>query len=210
MPKKCLQCSETAPYACEKDLCGRCCEPQCKPNVHKKPRRVVRGTSGRQARLRTIQSWKAANKRFRLECKNARCGQLAGELGISKKQLRRAFLCDLIEEARLRREPLQGSPTGNLACDETEALAAALLAPVQRRVGLIDDLIEGGEDIVAELDLSDGGISSHCQSYRESDDSLLRKRGVEYSIYSVALAETGGAAKHAAKFDIFTEDFSAA
>ena len=147
MPKKCLQCSETAPDACEKDLCGRCCEPQCKPNVHKKPRRVVRGTSGRQARDRTIQSWKAANKRFRLECKNARCGQLAGELGISKKQLRRAFLCDLIEEARLRREPLQGSPTGNWACNETEALAAALLAPVKVRAGLIDDLLEHGEPV---------------------------------------------------------------
>ena len=145
MPKKCLQCSETAPDACQKDLCGRCCEPPCKPNVHKRPRRVVRGSSGKQARLRTVESWKAANKRFPLECQNVRCNQLSSALGMTMRQLRRAFLYDLIEEARARQDLLRGSPAENSAIDENEALAAALLAPVQRRVGLIDDLIESHE-----------------------------------------------------------------
>ena len=66
---------------------------------------------------------------------------------MTKRQLRRAFLHDLIEEARARQDLLRGSPAENSAIDENEALAAALLAPVQVRVGLIDDLIESHEPV---------------------------------------------------------------
>ena len=66
---------------------------------------------------------------------------------MTMRQLRRAFLYDLIEEARARQDLLRGSPAENSAVDENEALAAALLAPVQVRVGLIDDLIESDEPV---------------------------------------------------------------
>ena len=145
MPTKCKQCTETAPDACCLGLCGRCCDPPCAVNIHKKPRRVTRGVCGRQARLRTIQAWKVANKHFRVACRDARCGQLSSALGISKNQIRRALLNELIVEARLHREKCSASNKEQMQHDEIAALGASLLAGHVKRNEMVDELLQSGD-----------------------------------------------------------------
>ena len=159
MPKQCVQCNETAPDQCLRNLCGRCCEPPCSPNVHKKFRRVMRGNAGKKARARSIQAWKQANKRFREVCKQPRCSQLSEALGITKKELRRALLDDLIEEARVRRGALPELPSDSQVDDDNVALGAALLTRVQVREDIIEDLLESGDPAAFEP-TQDFGASS--------------------------------------------------
>lgn len=56
--------------------------------------------------------------------------------------------------------------------------------------GLIDNLIEGWEDIVTKLYLCDSGMPGNSQPNSESDNTLLGKRSIENPIDSVALAES--------------------
>ena len=73
----------------------------------------------------------------------------------------------------------------------------------------VDDLIEGREDIVSELNLSNGRSTSASCSNGEASDTLLAQRRVEHAISAVLLVEAHSAAEHTAKLDILTENESA-
>lgn len=76
-----------------------------------------------------------------------------------------------------------GGPNGERSALELSSRPVSVLGC------LVDDLVEGGEDIVAELDLGYRGVSGHCQPDRESDDALLGQRRVEHPVHSVPLAQ---------------------
>ena len=105
----------------------------------------MRGIAGQQARARSIQAWKQANKRFREVCRQDRCKQLSASLGITVKQLRRAFLDDLVEEVRSRRSPEDVVPENAPECDDPSALGAALMTRAQIRNEIIEDMLASGE-----------------------------------------------------------------
>ena len=73
----------------------------------------------------------------------------------------------------------------------------------------VDDLIEGREDIVSELNLSNGRSTSASCSNGKASDTLLAQGSVEHAISAVLLVEAHSAAEHAAKLDILTENESA-
>jgi len=182
MPTKCKRCTETAPDACSLGLCGRCCDPPCAVNIHKKLRRVTRGVCGRQARLRAIEAWKVANKHFRAACRDARCGQLSSALGISKNEIRRALLRELIAEARFRREQWSASHKKQMERDEIAALGASLLARHVERNEMVDDLFQSGDPFTI-LPTSDFGPGSDFvpdwSVDSESDNEQTRDVGEE-------------------------------
>jgi hypothetical protein len=68
-------------------------------------------------------------------------------------------------------------------------------------------LIEGREDIVAELNFCDCGMASNCQADGEAQNSLLGKWSIEYSVDSIAFAKSMSAAENASEFDIFSKNF---
>ena len=54
---------------------------------------------------------------------------------------------------------------------------------------LVDNLIEGWEDVVSELDLGDSCLSNTRQPNSEASNTLLAKRAVEDSVGSVLFVE---------------------
>jgi hypothetical protein len=74
---------------------------------------------------------------------------------------------------------------------------------------LVNDLVEGRIDVVAELDLGDGGVADCCDADREADDALFWERGVEDTVNTVFLGETARATEDSSEFDILAEEFSA-
>lgn len=81
--------------------------------------------------------------------------------------------------------------------------------PISILCCLIDDLVEGWENVVPELYLSNGRVSCNCSPDGEADDSLFCEWGVEYTINSVFLNETGRASEYSSEFNVFSEDFGA-
>jgi hypothetical protein len=69
---------------------------------------------------------------------------LSSALGISKNEIRRALLRDLIAEARLRREQWWASDKEQSERDEIAELGAAMLAHSLERNEMVDDLLESG------------------------------------------------------------------
>jgi hypothetical protein len=53
--------------------------------------------------------------------------------------------------------------------------------------GFVHDLVEGGKDVVAELDLCDGCVADCCYADCESDDALFGEGGIEDSFHSILL-----------------------
>jgi hypothetical protein len=70
-------------------------------------------------------------------------------------------------------------------------------------------LIESRENVICELNFSDGCVSCYGSPDGEPDDALLRERGVEDSVDTVLFHKTGSAAEYSSEFDILSEYFGA-
>lgn len=66
-------------------------------------------------------------------------------------------------------------------------------------------LIEGGQDVVGELDLGDGRRAGRGDSDGESGDALLAERRIEDAALSVFLLQAHRAAEHAAEGHVLAE-----
>ena len=77
--------------------------------------------------------------------------------------------------------------------------------PVSKLGSLINNLIEGRENVIRKLHLSDGGCTRGSCTDSETGDTLLREGSVEYAIGSILGVEVHGAPENATKFDIFAE-----
>lgn len=71
---------------------------------------------------------------------------------------------------------------------------------------LVDQLVEGRENVVVELDLSYGIVTLGGKTYSESGDSLLAQRGVEDSVVSVFFVKVLSAAENTSKLNVFPKD----
>ena len=79
--------------------------------------------------------------------------------------------------------------------------------PISIFCSLVYDLVESWENVVSELNLSDGGVPCYCQSDGESDNTLFCQRGIEDSIDTIPFTETGSTTEDSSKFHILTEHF---
>jgi hypothetical protein len=70
----------------------------------------------------------------------------------------------------------------------------------------VHDLIEGWEDVISELHLSNGGRTCSRHANSEASDTLLGEGRVEDAISAVFLIEVHSAAEHASKLDILAEN----
>lgn len=77
------------------------------------------------------------------------------------------------------------------------------IAPLSR---LVDELIEGGIDVIGELDLSHGAQALGGCAEGEADDALLGQRGVEDAVGAKFGGQVDAAAKDAAKGDVLAEN----
>ena len=145
MPK-CSRCNETAPSnpPCPHTLCGKCCDlaPPCSADVHKKPRRKVRGCVGKQASARKEAAWKEAKSRCRHLWRAGRTKTLSRVLGVSPIAIRIAILKALLHEARgkLGRYQPQLTPTAEPA-DTAVELSVALLVPATSEAEVVRGMI---------------------------------------------------------------------
>merc|ERR1712072_455459 len=71
---------------------------------------------------------------------------------------------------------------------------------------LVDNLVESRENIVRELDLSDGGRPDGGHADGEPDDALLTERGVEDSVLSKLLLKVHGGTEDTAETYVLSED----
>ena len=79
-------------------------------------------------------------------------------------------------------------------------------AAVSQLGRLVNQLVEGGEDVVCELDLGDGEVARRRQANREGDDALLAQRSVENALSSEVLVEVVRAAEDSAELYVFAKN----
>ncbi len=83
-------------------------------------------------------------------------------------------------------------------------LAAAPVAELGR---FADDLVEGREDEIRELDFGDGAETVERHADRRADDAAFGERRVDHTVFTELVVEAGGDAEHAAHLaDVLTED----
>ena len=71
---------------------------------------------------------------------------------------------------------------------------------------LVDDLIEGGENVVTKLNFSYAGVASDSCPDGEAKDSLFGEGGIEHSVCAVALIEAHGATEDSSELYILPEN----
>mmetsp|Transcript_117771 Transcript_117771/g.329791 ORF Transcript_117771/g.329791 Transcript_117771/m.329791 type:complete len:551 (-) Transcript_117771:227-1879(-) len=85
---------------------------------------------------------------------------------------------------------------------DDDVAGAPARVPVAVLGDLVDDLVEGGEDVVRELDLGDGGVARAGEAHGEARDGLLRHRRVHHALGAEPVAEAHGATEDAAEADV--------
>lgn len=77
--------------------------------------------------------------------------------------------------------------------------------PISQLGSFIDNLIKGWKNIVSKLDFRNRVFTLHCQPNGKTDDSLFRKRSVEYSILSKFFIQILSTSEDSPKFDILSK-----
>jgi len=90
--------------------------------------------------------------------------------------------------------------------DDHWAVPVAAGAVVDQR-RLVHDLVEGGEDVVRELDLADRVHPGHRRADPDRDDAQLGQRGVDHTVRAVLIKQADGRAEDAAaRADVLAGD----
>lgn len=69
----------------------------------------------------------------------------------------------------------------------------------------ITNLVEGGENVISELDFSNGTMTAEGHSDGKAYDALLAKGSVKDSVGAVFLVETERASEDSSELDVFSK-----